>query len=147
MYLIPVSRRAASPLFSRSLGASLDALFGTRYLQSDSRDEPRQTPSIDVIESDAAYVVVLNVPGVTREQVKVSVQGRRVEIEAAPAAAELPEGQKLVYGERAGANFSRTLSLPVEVDSASSQAKLENGVLTLTLNKKVPTGATQLSIA
>jgi len=42
---------------------------------------------------------------------------------------------------------ARTVVLPAEVDQAQSQAKFENGVLTLTLAKKVPAGATQPSIA
>jgi HSP20 family protein len=149
MFVIPVSRSTSSPMFSRSLGASLDALIGNRYAQADarSRADRAQVPQMDVVESDTAYTVVLNAPGVTREQLKVSVQGRRVEIEAAAATpAELPEGQKVVYSERAAARYARTIALPVEVDSASSQAKLENGVLTLTLNKKVSTGATQIAI-
>jgi len=37
--------------------------------------------------------------------------------------------------------------LPAEVDQVASQAKFDNGVLTVTLAKKVPAGATQLSIA
>jgi len=43
--------------------------------------------------------------------------------------------------------YARTVSLPAEVDQTASQAKFENGVLTLTLAKKVPAGATQLKIA
>ena len=43
--------------------------------------------------------------------------------------------------------FARTVSLPAEVDQHASQAKFENGVLTLVLAKKVATGATQLQIA
>ncbi|CAN5454116.1 hypothetical protein BH09PSE5_BH09PSE5_50020 [soil metagenome] len=152
MFVIPVSRTATSPLFSRSLagslGASLDAIVGNRYVRADSRsrDAQPQVPQMDVIESDTAYTVVLNAPGVTREQLKVSVQGRRVEIEADSVVADLPEGQRVAYSERPSARYARTIVLPAEVDQASSAAKLENGVLTLTLNKKVSTGATQLSI-
>ena len=40
-----------------------------------------------------------------------------------------------------------TVVLPAEVDQSQSHARFENGVLTLTLAKKVPAGATQLSIA
>jgi HSP20 family protein len=151
MVVIPISHSVATPLFSRSVGASLDALLGNgiRYARADSRsrrDQP-QVPQMDVLESDTAYTVILNAPGVAREELKVSVQGRRVEIEAQSAApAALPEGQRSVYSERPSARYARTIALPAEVDSASSQAKLENGVLTLTLNKKVATGATQLAI-
>jgi HSP20 family protein len=158
MVVFPVARRVSSPLFNRSFGASLDALLDRRFSRDASEVAPL-VPQMDVSESDTAYTIVLNAPGVTREQLKVSVQGRRVSIDAnavaqteAPAAeapaqaADSVPAQRLIYSERAAARYSRTIALPVEVDQASSQAKLENGVLTLTLTKKVPTGATQLSI-
>ena len=55
--------------------------------------------------------------------------------------------ERVLYRERSAAAYARTVVLPAEVDQAQSQAKFENGVLTLTLAKKVPAGATQLSIA
>ena len=116
---------------------------------------------MDVAESDAAYTIVFDVPGTTREQLKVSVEGKRVvlstvaasEAAAAPAeGAEAPVAdtkltERVLYRERSAAAYARTVVLPAEVDQAQSQAKFENGVLTLTLAKKVPAGATQLSIA
>jgi HSP20 family protein len=96
---------------------------------------------------------------VTREQLKVSVEGRRVSVEsvdlpeAAPdtdatKAADEPKAAapRVLYRERAAARYSRTVSLPAEVDQAASTAKFDNGVLTLTLDKKVPTGAMQISV-
>ncbi len=53
----------------------------------------------------------------------------------------------MLYRERLTAVYSRTVVLPTEVDQATSQARFENGVLTLSLTKKVPAGATQLNIA
>jgi HSP20 family protein len=53
----------------------------------------------------------------------------------------------VLYRERSTAAYARTLVLPAEVDQTQSEAKFENRVLTLTLAKKVPAGATQLSIA
>ena len=160
MFVLPLSRtathRAHSPHFSRSLehllDSSLDRLFdGARDGARKAADV--RTPALDVSETDANYTLVLDVPGVAREQLKVTVEGRRVAIEtiatpdasavnadAAPVAREL-------YRERTAARYARTVSLPAEVDQAASQAKVENGVLTLTLAKKVPTGATQISIS
>jgi HSP20 family protein len=100
------------------------------------------------VESDGAYTLSLDLPGIAKDQVKVTVQSRRVSIEAGTAAtAEAKEGERVLYRERSAAHFARTISLPAEVDSASSSAKFENGVLTLVLNKRVPTGATVLNIA
>ena len=53
----------------------------------------------------------------------------------------------MLYRERGLPRYARTVCLPAEVDQAASQAKVENGVLTLTLAKKVPTGAMQISVS
>lgn len=149
MFVLPLARptkRAAVPQFNRFI----DRLFD----ESADRQSVR-TPALDVSESDTAYTVAFDVPGVSREQLKVSVEGRRVSVETvAVAQAEAPAADtetalapRVLYRERSVARYARTVSLPAEVDQAASQAKFENGVLTLTLAKKVPTGATQISIS
>ena len=145
MFVLPLARpvsRVATPQFSRFI----DRLFD----ESIDRDAVR-TPALDVSETDAAYTVALDVPGVTREQLKVSIEGRRLTVEttveAAPAATDSAAAPRVLYRERATARYARTVSLPAEVDQANSSAKFENGVLTLTLAKKVPTGASQLTIS
>jgi HSP20 family protein len=146
-----------APQFGRVVDRLFDESFD-RYFGGTATGTAR-TPALDVSESDTAYTVVFDVPGVTREQLKVSVEGRRVSIEtvdaAAAEAAEGTEGTdkakadapRALYRERSTARYARTVSLPAEVDQAASQAKFENGVLTLTLAKKVPTGAMQLTIS
>ncbi len=146
MFVLPLARpvhRAAAPQFSRFI----DRLFDESLERSAAR-----TPALDVSETDAGYSVAFEVPGVSREQLKVSVEGRRVSIEtvdaaAAPADQPTDAAPRVLYRERSTARYARAVSLPAEVDQASSTAKFENGVLTLTLAKKVPTGATQISIS
>lgn len=145
MFVVPLShsRRAVSHhrAIDRLFDESIDRLFGGSSAGS-------RTPAMDVIETDAAYSVVLDVPGVAKEQLKVSVEGRRVSVETVDApASEAKTGERVLYRERTAARYARTVSLPAEVDQAASQAKFDNGVLTLTLAKKVPTGATQLQVS
>ena len=112
---------------------------------------------MDVTESDTHYTIALDMPGVAREQIKVSVEGRRASVETVPATPTEPlaaeattddvkGATRALYRERGTVRYTRTVSLPTEVDQATSQAKLDNGVLTLTLAKKVPAGATQISV-
>jgi HSP20 family protein len=150
----PVSRAVSVPHFSRVVDRFFDESFDRYFGGAGSS---ARTPALDVCETDSAYTVAFEVPGVTRDQLTVTVEGRRVSIESKDVAkAEAVEGAtadapkdapRALYRERSVARFARTVSLPAEVDQSASQAKFENGVLTLTLAKKVPTGATQLSIS
>jgi HSP20 family protein len=163
MFVLPLARtsshRAVMPGFSRTL----DRLFEeprARQLGAGPVEAPSRTPAMDVTESDTHYTVVLDMPGISREQLKVSVDGRRVSAESVQAtlaepnvaegAAAVPQepmaGSRVLYRERSAVCYARTVSLPTEVDQATSQAKLENGVLTLTLAKRRAAGATQLNV-
>jgi HSP20 family protein len=145
MFVFPSTlstRRVAPSTLSRALDHLLNDYDTTR-----SANEPR-VPALDVVESDGAYTLTLDLPGLAKDQVKVTVQARRVSIEAGAAEpAQAKEGERVLYRERGAAHYARTVSLPAEVDSASSTAKFENGVLTLVLNKRVPTGATVINVA
>ena len=159
MFIVPVSRRAA--VRSRGFDRLFDDAFDHFFSQPAADSAPVRRPAIDVSESDGAYVVTLDVPGVTREDVKVSIDGRRVSIvaearstgadetPAADAAAGTTDAPKatdrVVLRERAVASFARSFTLQSEIDQAASQAKLDNGVLTLTLTKRQPT-ASQLTV-
>ncbi len=175
MFVLPLSRptvlahrAAVAPQFSRAVERLFDESFDRIF---SPRPDATRTPPMDVFESDDAFTVVFDVPGVAREQIKVSVEGRRVTLgtEAAtgeagsakvdaqpatgeadaeaPAATETPAAApRSLYRERTAPRYARTVSLPAEVDQAASQARFENGVLTLTLAKKVPAGAAQLHI-
>ena len=147
MFVLPlthsVSRRGASHrAFDRLFDESLD-----RFLGGASAPAATRTPAMDVVETDTAYLVQFDVPGASKDQFQVTVEGRRVSIEtAAPAATEAKKDERVLYRERSACTYARTVALPAEVDQAASQAKFENGVLTLTLVKKVPTGAQRISV-
>ncbi len=96
-------------------------------------------PSIrlDVQESDQAYEVKADIPGVKKEDIQVSVEGNQVTIRAQTAGEkeEKQEG-KLVRRERYVGEQYRSFSLPHEVDDQTAEARYENGVLSLMLSKR-----------
>ena len=160
MFVLPssmASRSAPRTLLNPHFNRIVERLFD-ESARTDAEASLPRTPPLDVSETDTAYHVTFDVPGVSRDQLKVSVEGRRVSIETvdaskatAPAQAESAQAERValksLYRERGAPRYARTVSLPVEVDHATSQAKFENGVLTLTLAKKVPTGASRLTIS
>ena len=136
-----ISRRAGfHPAWSRAVERLLDE-------RAEARSDAAQVPAMDVSESEAGYSLSFDLPGIVKEQVKVSIDGRKVSVEAAPAeAATETEGARVVYRERSAPRFARNVTLPVELDASTSKARFANGVLTLTLVKKPLTGSTTLSV-
>jgi HSP20 family protein len=142
MFLVPVSRDSRQ--LSRLFDDTFDRFFGT---PANVESANLRSPALDVAENERAYTVKLEVPGVAKEDVKVSVEGRQVTVQAqSQRVEEKKEGERLVYRERAVSSYARTLTLPVEVDQAEAGAKLEHGILVLTLPKRGARSAAQISV-
>lgn len=140
MFVIPVARHsAAAAEFSRRV---------ERLFDLDRTDAVAlRSPALDVSESETRYTLQLDLPGVTKEAVKIRIEGRKISIDAEQARGEAKEGEQSLYRERAITRFSRQIALPKEVTQADSTAKLENGVLTLTLAKRQLEGSGELSVS
>ena len=120
--------------------------FYVRPLHGDALPEPSQI-KIDVKEDDAAYTVHAEVPGVSKEDINVSIDGNVVSLRAEVRQHDQKtEGEKVLRAERYFGSVARSFQLPVDVDAAQAKAKYDNGVLTLTLPKKQGGNAQRLSI-
>jgi len=136
---------------ARSFAHLLSDRDCTAATPTEATSAEARVPTMDVLETDTAYSVVLDLPGVAKEQLAVSVEGRKVSISTAVAAtpdavAPPAPSSRVLYRERSAPVYERTVVLPAEVDQAASQARFENGVLTLTLTKRVASGATQIRV-
>lgn len=143
MFLVPLTRHSAD------LARSFDRLFDENLFGGPHRAETPATrsPALDVAESERAYTVQLDLPGVAKDDVKIAIEGRRVTVEAATLRSdEKKDGERVLYAERSVASYARSFTLPMDVDQAESSAKLEHGVLTLQLAKRGATKATQLTV-
>ena len=132
MFFVPVSRD------TRPLAHLLGAL----------ESAPVRSPALDVAETDVGYTVKLEMPGVAKDDIKVSVDGRKVSLQAQSQRGDekQKDGERVLYRERSATNYARSFTLPVEVDQAESGAKLEDGVLTLTLPKRHVRAAAQITV-
>jgi HSP20 family protein len=112
-----------------SAGRGLDSFFDEAF------DALRAAPACAVKfdQDEKAYTLSADLPGLAKEHLNIEIEGAVVRIRSKDDA---PRSFKAAY------------ELPMEIDAAASQAKLENGVLTLTLAKLVPVSkAAQLAIA
>ena len=104
------------------------------------------SPRLNLVETEKTFDVEAELPGVSRENIKVAIDNRRVTIEGEEKREDRKDGENLIYAERLVRKFSRTFSLPADVDDAAAQARFENGILRLTLPKKDAASAKKLNI-
>ena len=102
---------------------------------------------IDVKETDKDFTVQADIPGVSKEDIHVSVEGSIVTLRAEIRQQDRQtEGEKVLRTERYYGEVSRSFQLPSEIDEANAKARYDNGVLCLTLPKKISSAPQRLTV-
>jgi len=103
---------------------------------------------VDVREDDKTYTIHAEMPGVKKEDIQIDVEGGQVSIHAeVKRESEKKDGEKVLHSERYYGMVSRSMSLPVEVDTQGAKAEFKDGVLSLTLPKKAAKSARRVAVA
>lgn len=92
-------------------------------------------PSIDVDETDQAYRVSAELPGLTEKDVELNLRDNTLTISGEKRTERDEEKGGRRYAERSFGRFERTIPFPAEVDADRIDAVFKNGVLTVTLPK------------
>jgi HSP20 family protein len=120
---------------------SMERLMGRMFRPLRVKGEEAIDITIDVSESDGAYMVKAEIPGVKKEDIGVSIDGNQVSITAeVKKEHEEKKGEKVLRSERYYGSMFRSFTLPTDVDQAKADAKYNNGILELTLPKKAGGG-------
>jgi HSP20 family protein len=101
---------------------------------------------MDVLETDKAYQLAIELPGIPKEAIQVDVYENSVTISAEANAPKQEEGANWLLRERSFGKFSRSIALPEAVDEGSSEARYVDGVLYLTLQKKRASEVKRLTV-
>ena len=102
-----------------------------RWAESEDRD---WMPAVDVEEREKEYSVSVDIPGVDKKDVKVSVEGNVLSIKGERKDERAEDEDGTCYcSERRFGTFSRSFSLSKKIDTENITAKHKNGVLTITL--------------
>lgn len=110
----------------------IDQLFGGFLGTGTAR---RKYPALDVAEYEGESVIVAELPGVRREDVKISVQDGMLTISGVRKETATPERSTRLRNEIHAGEFSRTVQLPHEAELNAVSAELTNGVLRIVLPK------------
>jgi HSP20 family protein len=119
MFFAPAVRTA------RFVPRSFDRSF-ERFVNDAFTSVPQR--SLNIAQDDTSWTLSLDVPGLSRDDLSIGIEGAVVRIESKADAKR---------------QFKAAYELPQDIDTAASEAKLENGVLTLKLGKRAPVSNVQ----
>lgn len=144
----PSAPRAEEHQFGRLAGSVFDDMFAPfGGALSQWHDEGLASPRLNVSETEADFLVQAELPGIKKEDVKVAIDHARVTIEAeSQRENQSREGENMLYSERSASRFMRSFTLPCEIDEGGAEARMDNGVLSLTLPKKRGSEAKRITI-
>jgi HSP20 family protein len=91
-------------------------------------------PPVDIAENESGFILFADLPGVSKDDLTVRVDGDTLVIEGV-LTAPTPEKMDLVYGEAQFSAYRRQFTLSRELDCSRIEANLKNGVLKLTIPK------------
>jgi HSP20 family protein len=121
--------------------------FLVRPMGYERREAVAPRMKVDVAEKNGAYLVTAEIPGVKKEDIKISVDGAQVTLEAeVKLEREATQDERVLHVERAYGKATRSFTLPQELDEAKVEAKYRDGVLELTLPKKAAAARKQITI-
>jgi HSP20 family protein len=127
-------RYEASPVVT--LFDELDSLLGSNFSWSGRDLEGSLYPSVDITESDTGYKITADLPGLSKEDIRVNFENDTLTISGEKKReVEKREKERYYHFERSYGKFCRAFSLPVNIDHAHIDAKFTNGVLEIHLKK------------
>lgn len=128
----------------------IDDVFNRFMLRPLARTGIAMEPQIkvDVKEVDGEYRIEAEIPGVKKDDIHVTIDGKKISISAeVKQEKEVKEGERVIRCERSYGMCSRSFNLADEVDQAKVQAKYSNGILELTLPKKPGTVRKEITVS
>lgn len=111
-----------------------------------AESETLRTAPVKITDNDKQVNVMIAVPGFKAEEIEVSVKDDLLIVSGETSEEKTGEKDHTFYNEWRSDRFLRKLALPSEVETANIDAKLKEGVLTLTLQKKAETEATKVAV-
>ncbi|MDH4447296.1 MAG: Hsp20/alpha crystallin family protein [Acidovorax sp.] len=132
MIFAPMIPRAAYVHQPRRADVALQRFLMGALANPALEQAPARAAGCTVTQDDKTTTLALDVPGLARDQLQISIEGHTVSVQSV---------------EGAPRKLHRAWELAQEVDASASRARLENGVLTLTLARLEPASkATRLTI-
>ena len=144
--LVPVKRNAAFPWSGFSeLEQQFDRLFNGN-LPGMRGAAGTWLPPVDIHETDDAFILEADLPGLTKEDISLSVVEDRITLKGSRKREENHVEKGYRRYERAEGAFERSFRIDGGIDAAKVEARFENGVLTVRLPKPEESKPRQIEV-
>ena len=105
------------------------------FLTVDNNEEVTSQPAVDITENESESVIVVELPGVKKEDIKISVENGWMILNGERKTTDTQEITRVLHREIKYRPFTRSIKLPHPVDADKISAQLENGLLKISLPK------------
>ena len=124
-----------------------DRFFPSReQTQESSSSRAVWRPQMDLTETDESYRLHLDMPGMSKDELKISYQDNELVVSGERKSTHTDEDEEFVRVERSFGQFRRSFTLPRTVDADNIDATYDNGVLTVTVPKTEKVKPRQIEI-
>ncbi|MDW5561940.1 MAG: Hsp20/alpha crystallin family protein [Methanomassiliicoccus sp.] len=134
-YLVPMGYWGANSMMREMERMADDLRAGFSEIMPNGGSSDR-VATVDILDEGDRYVIEAELPGVKKEEVRVDVGEDSIAIEAKREAVLEEKKEGYVCKERERMTFYRELPIPEDGDGSKAVAKLENGLLTITMPKR-----------
>jgi len=119
--------------------------FGRSYGEGYGWQLADGLPRTNLYDNGDEIKIMAEVPGLSKDELDIKIQGNYLELNGSRKS-EVPEGYKSHRVERGAFSFTRSFTLPSEVDAEMTEASLKDGILTLSLSKAEAAKPKQITV-
>ncbi len=132
----------------RDLQREVDDIFDQFFgrTRGDGSSSAVWAPQTDLSETDDAFRIRLDVPGLEKDDININLQNNTLTVSGSRSSERTEEEEEYVRVERAFGNFHRTFTLPDAVDAENIEAAYDSGVLTIHVPKTEESTRRQIEI-
>jgi len=133
------------------ISSRLNQIFGRSAASATTGHEVMKVadwaPSVDISETDQAFVIKAEIPGVKKEDVKVTVDNGVLTIQGERKMEKEEKGKTFHRIERSYGSFVRSFRVPTDVDDSKAKAEFKDGMINVTLPKSEKAKSKSVEIA
>jgi len=120
--------------FRRHINRAFEETEDPRWSQQTNMLSGRNWPALNLYDEGKELVLCADVPGLSEQDIQLSLNQNVLSI-SGERKVEAPKGYAIHRQERAAIKFARSFSLPCEVNTEKVEARVKDGVLTVTMEK------------